>query len=183
TINIASDLTTVGDATFEIDNSSGGMIGADAVMNVSAASISAGGALSANIFNGAGGSIVGGANLSFNLSGDLTTVGDANFTIDNLDRESVVEGNIVEIAALSFNLRGDLTHGGDARFPLDTCTGGIIGSDVVMYVIAASISAGGALSANIFNGAGGSIVGGANLSFNLSGDLTTVGDANFTIDN
>ena len=39
------------DATFTIDNSNGGMIGADAVINVTAANISTGGALNAAIVN------------------------------------------------------------------------------------------------------------------------------------
>src|SRR5204863_2878633 len=84
------------------------------VMNVSAASISAGGTLFANIFDLTGGSIAGSANINFNLAGNLTTVGDANLLI----------------------------------------AGGTIGSDAVINVNAASISAGSALFANIFNSAG-----------------------------
>ena len=85
TFNIGGALTTTGDASFSISNnndgSGGGTIGSDATINVSAASISAGGALFANIINLAGGSIVGSANINFNLAGDLTTVGDANATL------------------------------------------------------------------------------------------------------
>ena len=61
------------------------MIGADAGINVTAASISAGGALFANIFNSDGGTIVGSAAVNFNLAGDLTTTGDANLMIRNFD--------------------------------------------------------------------------------------------------
>src|SRR5205814_1749915 len=160
--NLSGDLTTVGDANFAIDNSIGGMIGADAVMNVSAASISAGGALSANIFNGAGGSIVGGANLSFNLSGDLTTVGDANFTIDNFESGMIGAVAATNVSAtgistvvsldadinnfssftfaasfrFSFNLAGDLTTVGDATLTINNSTGGMIGADAGMNVSA-----------------------------------------------
>src|SRR5438874_3802907 len=55
TFNIGGALTTTGDASFGISNSNdgsgGGTIGSDALINVSAASISSGGALFAKIFN------------------------------------------------------------------------------------------------------------------------------------
>ena len=50
-------------------------------MNVSAASISTVGSLFANILNFASGNIVGGADLSFNLTGDLTTAGRCELSI------------------------------------------------------------------------------------------------------
>src|SRR5262249_53136494 len=70
---------------FNSDNFSatgGGSIGGDAILNVSAGNINAG-SLSAGIFN-SGGSIGGAANLTFNLSGDLTTtLGSAEFDVIN----------------------------------------------------------------------------------------------------
>ena len=84
------------------------MIGVDAGINVSAASISAGGALFANIFNLAGGTIVGNANINFNLTGDLQTVGDASFSI--LNGGGTIGGDSsIGSAANHFTLTGDLT--------------------------------------------------------------------------
>ena len=145
--NLSGQLATQSDTSFTINNSNGGMIGVDAGMNVSAASISTVGSLFANILNFASGNIVGGADLTLNLTGDLTTQGDATLAILN-------------------------------------DTGGTIGSDAVINVTAANISTGGALNAAIINssgGSGGNIVGSANINFNLTGDLTTQGNAFLTI--
>ena len=49
--NLTGDLTTGGDAAFQIDNSSGGTIGSDATMNVTANNISTGGNLGFTIAN------------------------------------------------------------------------------------------------------------------------------------
>ena len=173
TFNIGGALTTTGDASFGISNrndgSGGGMIGFDAAINVSAASISAGGALFANIFNLAGGSIVGSADIIFNLAGDLTTQGDANFLIDNssggtiggntainVDAANITansllaqinntSGTIGGNANINFNLTGDLQTVGDASFSILN-GGGTIGGDSSINVNAASISIGGSLS-------------------------------------
>ena len=75
TLISTGDLTTQGDALLTISNDTGGTIGSDAVINVTAANISTGGALNAAIINssgGSGGNIVGSANINFNLTGDLT---------------------------------------------------------------------------------------------------------------
>ena len=95
-----------------------------------------------------GGSIVGSADINFNLTGDLTTSGDANFTIDN---------------------GGGGTIGG---------VGGV-GGNTAMNVDAANIAAN-TLAAGM-NNTSGTIVGNANINFNLTGDLQTVGDASFSI--
>ena len=76
------------------------MIGVDAGMNVSAASISAGGALFANIFN-IGGSIGGSAAVSFTLTGDLTTSGDANFLIDNSSGGTIGGNTAINVDAVN----------------------------------------------------------------------------------
>ena len=65
--NLSGQLATQSDTSFTINNSNGGMIGVDAGMNVSAASISTVGSLFANILNFASGNIVGGADLTLNL--------------------------------------------------------------------------------------------------------------------
>ena len=207
--NLAGDLTTTGDATLTINNSTGGMIGADAGINVSAASISAGGALFANIFNSDGGTIVGSAAVNFTLTGDLTTTGDANFMIDNHNggmigvdaAMNVSAANISTVGSLNaeiynsgadhiggsanvaFNLSGQLATQSDTSFTIDN-SGGTIGVDAAMNVSATSILTAGSLFANIINtSSAGNIVGSANINFNLTGDLQTLGDASFTITN
>jgi hypothetical protein len=207
--NLAGDLTTTGDATLTINNSTGGMIGADAGINVSAASISAGGALFANIFNSGGGTIVGSAAVNFTLTGDITTTGDANFMIDNHNggmigvdaAMNVSAANISTVGSLNaeinnsggdhiggsanvaFNLSGQLATQSDTSFTIDN-SGGTIGVDAAMNVSATSILTAGSLFANIINASSaGNIVGSANINFNLTGDLTTTGDASFGISN
>ena len=207
--NLSGQLATQSDTSFTITNSNGGMIGADAAMNVSAANISTGGILNALIDN-SGGTIGGSANLAFNLSGQLATQSDTSFTINNSNGGMIgvdagmnvsatnistvgslfanilnfASGNIVGGADLSLNLTGDLTTQGDALLTISNDTGGMIGSDAVINVTAANISTGGALNAAIINssgGSGGNIVGSANINFNLTGDLTTAGDATLVI--
>ena len=73
--NLTGDLTTAGGATLVILNDHAGMIGANAAINVSAASISSGVVFGAGIANNFGGNIVGSANINFNLTGGLTTAG------------------------------------------------------------------------------------------------------------
>ena len=72
-LNLTGDLTTQGDATLAISNDTGGTIGSDAVINVTAANISTGGALNAAIDNSGWHDIVGSANINFNLTGDPAT--------------------------------------------------------------------------------------------------------------
>src|SRR5204863_3955379 len=106
--NLSGQLATQSDTSFTINNYNGGMIGVDAGMNVSAASISTVGSLFANILNFASGNIVGGADLSLNLTGDITTVGDATLLISNFGGTigsdaviSVGAGNITATAFLA----------------------------------------------------------------------------------
>ena len=117
TFNIGGALTTTGDASFGISNSNdgsgGGMIGSDAVINMTANNISIGGALFANIVN-IGGSIVGSADINFNLTGDLTTQRVLNFS----SRITAVLAPSAGARDLNFNLTGDLTTSG-GRWILD----------------------------------------------------------------
>src|SRR5205823_8189523 len=68
TFNIGGALTTTGDASFGISNSNdgsgGGMIGSDAVINMTVNNVSIGGALSATIDNFGGGTIGGNATIN-----------------------------------------------------------------------------------------------------------------------
>ena len=111
-------------------------------MNVTANNISSGGALTAGINNSANGTI--GLDAAVNVSAaSISTVGPLNDAIGNSG------GTIAGSANLSFNLSGDLTTQGDTGFAIDNSNGGMIGADAGMTVSAASISAGGALFADI----------------------------------
>ncbi len=63
---LTGDHTTQGDADFSIDNSSGGTIGSDATINVTANTLSAA-LLTAEIIN-TGGTIGGDGNIAFSIS-------------------------------------------------------------------------------------------------------------------
>ena len=88
-VNVSADqnISALGSALFWIANGNfmgfgGGTIGGDAQVNVGAVDISTGD-LFAEIFNYGGASIGGSASLTFNLTGDLASQGDANFQILN----------------------------------------------------------------------------------------------------
>ncbi|HJW37692.1 MAG TPA: FecR domain-containing protein [Candidatus Udaeobacter sp.] len=164
TFNLSGTLTTQTDAGFEIRNNyaqsgpggiggSGGTIGQDAVLNVNANSLSIGGVLDTSIHNGR------------NAGDNGGTIG-GNATI-NL----VVVGGIAALDDSQFIGNG----------------GGTIGSNAAIIVTAASLATTdttpGALSASINNSGGGNIGDSANINFDLSGNLTSESDANFTIDN
>lgn len=163
-LNLSGDLAVTGsdpnsggvpgDANVYIANEndvggSGGFIGGDATIDVTAGDISTGASLFAQIFN-SGGQIVGSASLDFGVVGGLTTQGDAVFQILNNDNGT---------------------------------SGGTIGSNATITVIASDLSSGGALNAGIFNSTGGTIGGNANINFNLTGNLTTQAGASFNISN
>ena len=182
-MNLTGDLTTQGDATLAILNDTGGMIGSDAMITVTAANISTLGALNAAIINssgGSGGNIVGTANINFNLTGNLQTVGDASFSI--LNGGGTIGGDSsIGSADNHFTLTGDLTASGDANFLIDNSSGGMIGGNTAINVDAANITANSLLAQ--INNTSGTIGGSANLAFNLSGQLATQGDTSFTINN
>src|SRR5204863_3605059 len=106
--NLSGQLATQSDTSFTINNSNGGMIGVDAAMNVSAASISTVGSLFANILNFASGNIVGGADLSLNLTGDLTTQGDALLTISNDTGGTIGSDAVINLTAANISTGGAL---------------------------------------------------------------------------
>ena len=197
------------------DNGNGpGTIDSNATINVSAANICSGGSLFDNIHNQTGGHIGGNANLNFNLTGDLTTQDNASFVIDNNNSGLIGSDATINVAASSISVGGgldadifspggniggnallsvaisdDMATQGDVTFSIfnnDQGSGaGTIGSDVMVSVSAAGISAN-SLVAQIDNSIGGNIGGSANLTFTLTGDpgnLTTQGDALFQIQN
>jgi hypothetical protein len=213
TVNVTADnISTGGTLTADILNYTGGTIGGDAAVNISAGSIPTVGSLFADIFNYNSGHIVGSANINFNLTGDLTTAGDAtlfitnnpagtigsdamiNVTANNITANSLFAqidnrngGSIGEGANVTLNVGGNLTTQGDATFQIlnydDGPGPGTIGSNATVSLIAANISTGLDFVANISNYNSGHIGGNADLNFNLTGDLNAQGDAFFEIFN
>ena len=179
-----------------------GTIGGDVTLNISAASISTAGFFYGAIDNSIGGTIGGSANLNFNLTGDLTTQGDANFQILNNDGGQIGNsanisvatggdltansifafvnnrngGAIGSAANMSFNIGGALTTQGDAVFVIsnrnDGSGGGTIGSNALVSLNAESVSVGGFFDAVISTNGGGHIAGDAINTVNVTGDLT-----------
>jgi len=240
TVNVSAASLSTGDLFVQILNYGGASIGGDAAINVTADTLSVGGNLDSRIDNTSGG-IIGGANLSFNLTGDLTTQGEGDFRIFNdggtiganaainLTAASVsTVGNFNEIlssnsgqipgsANVTLNLSGDLTSQSGAFFQIFDTTGGnvagdatinvaalgdidtqgtaafhiynndagsgagVIGSDAAVSVSASNISSN-YLETAISN-EGGNIGGSAVIDFGASGNITTVGDALFSIAN
>ncbi len=161
-VSVGSALTAQTYLDFEIENAGfllnstflpGGTIDSDAILDVSAGSMSSGiDYFNALISNDGGGHIGGNAIINVVASGAINAGTDAFFTITN-------------------NQNGD---GPPA---------GTIGGDATIDASATNISTGGGLFATIDNSGGGSIGGNADLEFSLTGDLATQGDAIFTIDN
>jgi hypothetical protein len=164
TFNLSGNLTTQTDASFAIRNNYtasgpggiggiGGTIGQDAILNVNANSLSIGGTLDTSIHNG-------------------RNAGDNGGTIG---------GN----ATVSLVAVGGISALDDSQFIGNG--GGTIGSNAAIIVTADSLAtrdtAPGALAASINNSGGGNIGGSASINFDLSGNLTSASDANFTIDN
>ena len=207
--DLSGTIDTQGDADFQIfngtDGSNAGTIGSDARINVTAANISTGGTLNAEIDNGAG--TIGG-NATINVTA-------ANITANSLLAQIAnTAGSIGGNAIVNFDLSGAIdTPHGDADFQIFNGTNGssagTIGSDARINVTAANISTGGTLNAEIDNGAGtiggnatinvtaanvtansllaqiantgGTIGGNAAINMNVSGSATVTNDATVTI--
>ena len=152
TFNIGGAFTTTGDASFVISNdndgSGGGMIGSDATMNVSAASISAGGTLFAIISSLSDASIVGSANINFNLTGDLTTSGDAAFGNSSggtIGGNATINVTAANIGANSLLAQIDNTGGsigGNAAINMNVSGTATVTNDYCSIILGAAPSAG-----------------------------------------
>ena len=198
--NLSGNLkTTTGGAFFTIFNDrtplsidpSGGSIGTDATLNISALSSTVGGQFGLSINNidngvggGTGGSIGGNATINLNVTNSLQVGAAADFLILN---ESNVAGSpggeIGGNASVNVGVSGDINIVGDATFQILNNDGGHIGGNANI-----SVGTGGDLTANsifafINNHNTGSIGSGANLTFNIGGALVTQGDAIFVISN
>jgi hypothetical protein len=171
--NLTGDLTTVGDAFFEIDNPNGGTIGSGATISLSATNISTGDFLNVIIFNGNGGAIGSDALITINAT-NLSVGGSANFfTMDNSG------GSIGGGATINFNLGGDLTSPGQPFFGIFNSNAGTITSDATINVSAANITAN-SLVAQIDNTEG-SIGGNAAINMNVSSTANVTTDATVAI--
>ncbi len=190
----------------------GATIGTDAKVNVSAGSISTGDALDVEIDNNGAGHIGRDALIGVTVSNDINSQSDMFFDIINQATngapagfigggaavsvtaanissggflESVINnargGHIVGDAAVIFDASGEISAPAGADFEIFNVTG-VIGSNATMNVSAASISAENSFLAQLSNYTGGSIGRNALITFTLSGNLSTQGDATFAID-
>jgi hypothetical protein len=155
TLQVAGDITTQGDAQFQIfnnDNGNGsgpGTMGSNATINVSAANISTGGSLFAEIFNSSGGSIGGGAMI------DVTA---ANITANSLLAEIDNTGGSI----------GASTEGG-ATINMNVSSTATVTNDATVAIYGSDGAVGGA-AININGG-----------SYNVGGTFLSYIDGNGTI--
>ena len=97
----ANNISTGGNLGFTIENSFGSNIGGNATINVTAANIVAN-SLLAQIDNFDGG-IVGGADITLNLTGDLTTQGDATLAISNDTGGTIGSDAVINVTAANIS--------------------------------------------------------------------------------
>jgi hypothetical protein len=203
--NVTNNVTITGDAAISLLNDGGsqvfspigGTIHGDATLQVSADNFSANSLFVEN-FNRNGGVIDSNASLSFNLSGNLTTAGGADFEITNqqtgsstgLPGGSIGLAATLDISAVDISIGTDFTaqilnqRGSNAPGP----SAGSIGTDATLNISAASFTVGGAFNVLINNinsgastGSGGSIGGNALVNFNVTNGVQVGGDADFLI--
>ena len=148
TAALSGSLTSAGDAFIQITNGDG-TIGSDAAINMNAVNISTGGSLFATIFNTVG-NIGGSANITFDLTGDLTTTGDANFLIDNfgdvefggggtIGGDAVISVAVANISARSFLAQIDNSNGGtivgNATIDMNVSGSATVTSDATVQIL------------------------------------------------
>ncbi len=141
-------------ANLVIDNSNGGSIGSAVGLDLLGSQGSIGGLLETIIANNSGGSILGSTNLIAYFTGDLSTDGEADFTIDN-----------------------------SAFSDFGYTVGGNIAQDAAIGLIAQDISTGSGLYTFLYNDGGGHIGGNASIAGAIFGNLTTQGDLFFDLQN
>jgi hypothetical protein len=178
-----------GEADFLILNqqnrfgTSGGFIGSDAVINLTAANISTGGGFFDSIENFSNGRIGGGATINLGLTGALISQSFATFAIQNQNGGTIAAnaaitlnaantssvgvffaginnssaGSIGSHATINFGLSGALTSQSGATFAIQNQNGGTIAADAGINLSAANISSGGVFFVGIGNTSGGRI--------------------------
>jgi hypothetical protein len=192
------DSTVPGEADILIENqkrgvsqdsaTSGGTIGGNALIQLSAASASTAGLLDVEInnFNGGGstgGSIGGNAAINLSIANTLSSGGAAIFQILNESNVAGSPGGTIGGSA-SINISAaSIGMAGDATFQILNNDGGQIGGDANISVGTSGDLTANSINALINNRNGGTIASGAALSFGIGGTLTTQGDATFGITN
>ncbi len=157
--NVSGALATTGDATFVIsgrdDGGGAGSISGDASVILTAGSANIGGSLIAGMSAAAGGQLAS-ALATINVTGDVTTGGGLQFSVQN---------------------------GGFDQVLGEEEGGGIINQDVFASLTATNVTTGDFLTGLISNLDGGQIGGSAALGLALTGNLSSQGDVTFQIDN
>jgi hypothetical protein len=131
TVNVlaSQNITAPGTTFFTVANGNfmgtgGGTIGGNAELNISAVNLTTG-ALFADIYNYGGAQIGGNANINLNLTGDLTTQGDAEFFIDN-DGGGTIGGNAaINVSAANITANSLVAQ-------IDNSNGGTIGGEATI---------------------------------------------------
>ncbi len=187
-INVVAsgDISVESDASFQVLNdvaSSGGTIGSNAEVNVSAADFAANTLLSS--ISNRGGVIGQDAIINFGTSGDINTQGDAVFQILNSAQDAgngsgsnagTIDGNaLLDLSATNIASAGLL------QIIIDTTENGRIGGDATINLNAVSVTAG-SLQALLFDYASGEIGGNALINFAVSGNVSIQSNASFAID-
>ena len=194
-VAIAGDLMT-GDAVFDVQNTGfnntgflgGGTIGVDAVVNLSANNILAGGVLDVELDNDGGGHI-GRDGLINIISHNINAQGDVLFGIFNNALNGSPAGTIDANAMIDVTVN-NISTGGSLSATIDNSSGpgngfigATIGGDATVNITAASLTAN-SLLAQIDN-TGGSIgannEGGAMINMNVSNSATVTNDATVAI--
>jgi hypothetical protein len=173
-INVANIFTGVGAFGSSLDaliNNATGNIGADATVNVDVTgAITAQGPANFQILNNDGGHIGGEANIFVMTGGDLTASSILGF-VNNRNGGSIDSGSNI-----TFNVGGALTTTGDATFGVsnrnDGSGGGTIGSNVLVSLMADSVSVGGFFDTFISTNGGGHILGDAINTVSVTGDVS-----------
>jgi FecR protein len=192
-LDVTGDLAAQNGVFFEIDNNDlvgngiGGTIDGDAIVNVSAASISSAASfISGEIFNYGGGQIGGDALINFFISGDVNAPSDFG------SLQLVISGGSGSLiggdATIDANIGGNLNTNGDlfvgilnTRASNGILVGGSIDGSATVTFQSGDIFADG-VNANINNTDGAAIGGSALVDVTL-GDVAVGSDATFTIDN
>jgi hypothetical protein len=200
----AADIELLNDSgTTGVQSPFGGTIHGDATLQVSAANFTLtdpAGSLFADINNRNGGVIDSNASLSFNLAGNLTTQGSAEFDIlnsQNSNSNGMPGGSIGAAATINFNA-ANVSVGADFASVIfnQRASGapgpgaGSIGTDATVNTTMDGISAGGIFDVEIVNrnngsgsGTGGSIGGNATINLNVANTLSSGGPAYIQIAN
>ena len=171
---VTGALNSTGDATSVISNS-GGTLGSDATLMLSAASVSTAGSFDAEIDNFSGGMIGGRANVSLNTTGNVSVSGANGITLQILNSSGSIDGGMPG-DGVSYTV-GGTTSTPSLELYVDNSSGGTIntGGNLTLNTTG-PVMLNGPLGMEVDNFNGGSITNGANVTAHFVGDVTdTVG--------